>query len=358
MQPLRSAPVAERILTQRELNRAMLARQGLIEPFRGPIPKVLERVGGIQAQYAPSMYVGLWSRMASLAREELTTALERRRVVVATLMRVTIHLVSAGDYWPLSHATAAPRRAGWLRTHGKGLDPAVAEAASARLHALLAEHGGTMRQADIDAELGKVEGLGARLWGHLVRVPPSSTWERRRADLYADAHDWLGAPEAEPEDLVRAGRELLVRRYLGGFGPATPAEIANFAGLPQRDLTEILERLTLRRFRDEAGETLLDLPRAPLPDGDTPVPVRFLPTWDATLLVHARRTGLVREEHRQIMFTSKNPQSLSPFLVDGVVAGWWRHEGGRIALDPLGRLDAAARRALAAEAERLAPFHA
>lgn len=348
--------MTQRVLTEPELNRAMLARQGLIEPFRGPIPKVLDRIGGIQAQYAPSMYVGLWSRTAALERDELTAALERRRVVVATLMRVTIHLVSAGDFWPLSHATAPTRRVGWLRNQGKGLGPEVAEAAAAQLDVLLRENGGTLRQADMDAVLGKFEGIGARYWRHLLRVPPSSTWARRRADLYADARAWLGAPDAEPEDLARAGRELLVRRYLGGFGPASPAEIANFAGLPQRDLAPVLDTMTLRRFRNAAGETLLDLPRAPLPAGDTPVPVRFLPTWDATLLVHARRTGILREEHRKILFTSKNPQSLATFLVDGVVEGWWRHEDGRIVLEPFGRLDAAARRALEHEAERLAAF--
>jgi hypothetical protein len=102
----------------------------------------------------------------------------------------------------------------------------------------------------------------------------------------------------------------------------------------------------------------VDLPGAPLPEWDTPAPVRFLPTWDAALLVHARRTGLLPEEHRPKLFGIKSPQSFPSFLVDGAVAGRWRHERGRIELEPFGRLDAAARRALAAEAERLTAFHA
>jgi hypothetical protein len=114
----------------------------------------------------------------------------------------------------------------------------------------------------------------------------------------------------------------------------------------------------VRRFRDEDGRELVDLPRAPLPDPETPAPVRFLPTWDATLLVHQRRTGILPEEHRPKVFSTKTPQSVATFLVDGRVAGSWRHERGRIVTEPFERLSAAAGRELAAEAERLAAFHA
>ena len=118
-----------------------------------------------------------------------------------------------------------------------------------------------------------------------------------------------------------------------------------------------LERLDLPRLRDEGGGELLDLPRAPLPPPETPAPVRFLPTWDATLLVHARRTGILPEEHRSKVFSTKTPQSVPTFLVDGAVAGTWRHEDGRIDLRPFGRLDGATRRQLREEADRLADLH-
>src|SRR5919108_5160567 len=110
--------MAERVLTERELNRALPARQLLLERAKLPIPRALERVGGIQAQYAPSSYVGLWSRLAGLERGDLTRALERRTVVQGTLMRVTIHLVSARDYPLLAEGVKERRREGWLKAHG------------------------------------------------------------------------------------------------------------------------------------------------------------------------------------------------------------------------------------------------
>jgi hypothetical protein len=118
-----------------------------------------------------------------------------------------------------------------------------------------------------------------------------------------------------------------------------------------------MKRLRLRRFRDEDGGELFDLPRAPLPDPDTPAPARFLPVWDATLLVHARRTGILPEEYRSRVFNVRTPQSTNTFLVDGEVAGTWRREKGRVELEPFGRIDRATRRELDAEAERLAAFH-
>jgi hypothetical protein len=108
--------VAERVLTERELNRALLKRQMLLERSRVSIPKVLERMGGLQAQYAPSMYVGLWSRIENFERDKLTRALERRSVVQATLLRSTIHLVSRADFWPFAMAVRQARREHWGST--------------------------------------------------------------------------------------------------------------------------------------------------------------------------------------------------------------------------------------------------
>jgi hypothetical protein len=344
--------MAERVLTRRELNRALLARQLLLERSTAALPRVLERVGGIQAQYAPSMYVGLWSRVAGLERDALTRALERRSVVQATLMRTTIHLVSAADYWPLVLAVRDGRREWWLTATKGRIDAREMSAAARRMRARLAD--GPLRRKEIDELLGKDRGQALGLWLEMVRVPPSGTWERRRADLYGLAEAWVERPEiTKPQAL-----EHLARRYLGAFGPATAADVANWAGLKPVALAATLKRLELRRFHAEDGAELLDLPRAPLPAADTPAPVRFLPTWDATLLVHARRTGILPEEHRPKIFHTKNPQSVPTFLVDGEVAGTWRHEGGTVVLEPFGRLDAATRRALDAEAERLAAFHA
>ena len=342
-----------RTLTRRELNRALLARQLLLERGELPLPAALERVAGIQAQYAPSMYVGLWSRLAGFERGALTAALERREVVQGTLMRVTIHLVSRADYWPFALATRTARRERWLRSVRDAPSAAAMAGAARTLRRRLAEDG-QLRRADVEQLLGKTRAHGIGLWLDLVRVPPSGTWERRRADVYGAAEDWIGPPEIT----ARAAAEHLVQRYLDGFGPATAKDVASFTGLTVTALKPALSALELCRFRSEDGEELLDVADGPLPDPETPAPPRFLPTWDATLLVHARRTGLLPEEHRSKLFGIKTPHSFPTFLVDGAVAGKWRHERGRIELEPFGRLDGATRRALGAEAERLAAFHA
>jgi hypothetical protein len=337
------------VLTQAELNRALLARQLLLERRRLPLPRAVEQIGCLQNQYAPSGYVGLWTRIAGFERHALTRALERRALVQATLMRNTIHVVSRADYWPLVIAVRAERMA-WSRSVQRTDGRAVRRAAE-RLRRFLAD--GPRRQKEIaDAGLW-VPGVG--IWLDLVRVPPSGTWERRRADLFGLAEDWVGP---EPELGEEEAREHLVRRYLGAFGPAPQRDIANWAGMNVRALAAALERLPLRRFRDEAGRELVDVPRAPLPPAAAPAPVRFLPTWDATVLVHARRTGILAEEHRKRIFNVRNPQSERTFLVDGRVAGAWRYDSGRITLEPFGRLARAARAELEDEAERLAAFHA
>jgi hypothetical protein len=330
-----------RTLTQRELNRAVLARQGLLERFDAPLPRVAERVGGIQAQYAPSIYIGLWSRVKDLSRDAVTRALERRSLVQGTLMRSTIHVVSRADYWPLALAIREARRTAWRRATGSAADM---DAAAAAARAALA--GTHLRRAELEALIGKEAFHGLGQWLDMVRVPPAGTWERRRADLYGLAEEWVGPPRAEDPQAT------LVRRYLRGFGPATRRQIANFAGL--RPAALALDELGLRRFEAEDGAELLDLPRAPLPAADTPAPPRFLPTWDATLLVHARRALILREEDRPRIFATKTPQSFPTFLVDGTVAGTWRHEDGRIRLDPWREL--ADRDALEEEAEALARY--
>jgi hypothetical protein len=218
---------------------------------------------------------------------------------------------------------------------------------------------GPRRQAELVSLLAAegypaVAWSGAGLWLDLVRVPPSGTWQQRRADLYGLAEEWLGPWKVTETEAL----EHLVRRYLGGFGPASAQDTASWAGVPVATVRPALERVGVRRFRDEQGRELFDLRRAPLPDPDTPAPVRFLPTWDATLLVHARRTQILAEQHRSLVFNTRTPHSVGTFLVDGAVAGSWRHERGRVRLEPFGPLDRRARRDLEQEAERLAAFHA
>jgi Winged helix DNA-binding domain len=343
-------PPEPRTLTQRELNRALLARQLLLERAKTSLPRALERIGGIQAQYAPSMYIGLWSRLEGFERDQLTRALERRSVVQGSMMRATIHLVSKRDYWPFVVGIRRGLRAWGLRIYK---DVTAREVAVNDRKVRKVLKGRTLNRAELEAVLGQRLGA-AGLFVDLVRVPPSGTWERRRADLYALAEDWVG-----PESATEAeGIELLVRRYLQAFGPARPAEIADWASLDVKPTRQALERIELRRFRDEQGKELVDLPRLPLPDADTPAPVRFLPVWDATLLVHARRTQILPEKYRSRIFNTKNPQSANTFLVDGQVAGTWRFESGRVKVEPFARLTKGVRAELDEEGERLADFHA
>jgi hypothetical protein len=339
-------------LSRRDLNRALLARQGLLERFPTDIPAALRRIGGIQAQYAPAMYVGLWSRVEGLERDAVTRALEDRSAIQATLLRSTIHLVAADDFWPLAIAVRGARRESFLRGRPDAPPPAAMARAARTLRRRLAD--GPMLRRDVEALLGKEAARGVGLWLDLVRVPPLGTWERRRADLYGLAEDWLPAVEISKADAVAH----VVRSYLSGFGPAPPGDIANWAGLKITDIRRALARMELRRLGGPDGEELLDLPDAPLPAADTPATPRFLPVWDATLLVHARRTQILPEELRPRVFSIKLPHGVSTFLVDGAVAGAWRLEGGRVALEPFVRLDAADRRALEAEGERLAAFAA
>jgi hypothetical protein len=339
----------ERVLTPRELNRALLARQLLLERKKISIPKALERTCGIQAQYAPAIYIGLRSRVEGLERDAVTRALERRSIVQGTMMRATIHVVSRADYWPFTVAIRGPRLEWWERVHSNA-DPRAMKAAAKKLRRFLAD--GPRRRKEVEEHLGRQIARGIGAYVDLVRVPPSGTWEQRRADLYGLAEEWVGPDKADPDD----GLELLVRRYLGAFGPAHRKDIADFAIMPANRISEALERLTLRRFRDEKGKELLDLPRAPLPDPDTPAPPRFLPVWDATLLVHARRTQILPEEYRPLVFNTKTPQSVNAFLIDGQVAGTWRHENGKVELDQFAPIPRGFRRELQDEAKRLASF--
>jgi DNA glycosylase AlkZ-like len=339
-------------LTERHLNRALLARQLLLERSSLSLPKALERIGGIQAQYTPSTYVGLWTRLEGFESDQLERALERRSVVQGTLMRITIHLVSARDWWPLAVGVRDARRRYLLRTQERS--EREFEAAGRKIRERIA--GSTLTQTEMRELLGEPGGrLSAATWIDLVRVPPSGTWARRRADIHAAAEDWLGTSGdgITLDDAV----DHLVRARLRGFGPATRADIADWAGIPPAVVAASLERLELRRFEDENGKELVDLPRAPLPDPDTPAPPRLLPVWDAVTLKSMSRAGILPGEYRPRFMNVTYAQSMNAFLVDGRVAGVWKIKDGRVEFDPFKKVDRGAMRDLRVEAERLAQFH-
>jgi hypothetical protein len=344
-----------RVLATRELNRALLARQLLLKRSPLSVPKALEQIAGIQNQYAPSASIRLWSCLRKFALGDLDRLLTQRKVVQGTLMRSTIHLVSARDWWGFAEGIGPSRQDWWQSTWGKEFPRQDMDTVAAKLARELA--GRPWLRKELDALLrAHGSSIWSGVWVPLIRVPPSGTWTRRRADIFQLAAEWIGASDTDE----RRGLEHLLRRYLGGFGPARLAEAADWAGVAVAKMKAASEGLTLRTFGDEQGRELVDLPGAPLPLAETPAPVRFLPTWDAVLLVHARRTQILPETYRPMVFSTKTPHSVGTFLVDGSVAGIWRVErtGDRATLfyTPFERLASDAERELRDEAAALVRF--
>lgn len=353
----------ERVLTTRELNRALLVRQLLLRRSRLGVSQAIERVGALQAQWPPSPYVALWSRIEDFKREKLVRAIERRQVVKATLMRTTLHHVTARDY--LEYAGELFRRR--IATVEQQLANYPDNADVDALVRDLVRHASERPRSrpELLELLGqpKLTVDERRPWlvwhllsvkGGLVHAPESSAWRLNTAGVrFVPANVWLGREAGDGESAL----VHLVRRYLDAFGPASRADAAQWTGLPVGALEPAFARLALRRFRDEAGRELYDLPRAPLPRASTEAPPRFLPMWDSTLLAHSDRSRILPEIYRKVVIR-RNGDVQRTFLVDGFVAGTWKVEHGRVELDPFDSLPAGIRQTLEAEGAALARFHA
>jgi hypothetical protein len=362
-------------ITLRVLNRTTLARQGLLERLRGPVPDAIGRLAGLQAQHANSPYIALWSRLADFEIADLVDALDDRSVVKATLMRSTLHLVHAADYPVLEGATRGSRIQNWAPTVRRaGIDDRA-------LHEHLLAFAGTPRTlaeleafAEEDAAAGS-EGSSladhapggvarvafriASARGGLVHVPPSGHWRSHGKARYVSAGVWLpnvAFPDEEP-----ALEEALVR-YLRAYGPASVADFGQWFG--QRRVSQskaAVERLgdRLVRLRGEGGRELLDLADANLASGDEPAPVRFLARWDSLLVSYDARLRMLPDEYRPAVY-KKNADILATFLVDGFVAGTWTWEVAKgiaaIDLQPLQSIGPRVRTDLTGEAERLIRF--
>jgi hypothetical protein len=342
--------VTPKVLSRRQLNRVLLDRQLLLERSSLSITDAIEQVGGLQTQYAPSGYVGLWTRLRDFERDALTHALEDRSVIQATLMRGTIHMVTRRDFWAYAVGVRRARQE-WAARVAVMPPKAELTTKAAALREALGDGPKTVKELG-DAGRGFVGNLG--LWVDLVRVPPSGTWERRRADRLALAEQWVG-----PEDLTEAeGLAHLARTYLQAFGPAPWKDVAGWAGLSVEAAKRAGEGLDLVTYLDQDGRELFDLRGRTLPDEAVPAPVRFLPHWDNNLLVHARRTGLLPEEHRPKVFSTKNPFSVGVVLVDGRAVAAWTPRNGRIEVEPFEQLSARDSKAIEREREALEAFHA
>jgi hypothetical protein len=354
--------VAEAVLTPRALNRALLQRQGLLERSDTPVHEMIERLVGMQAQEPENPYVALWSRLEGFRPKELSALIAERQAVRAGLMRATIHLVTAPDYaaiYPLTKPILARLfRSPW----GKGLAGADVESVVAAGVDLLSEKPRT--RGELSALLGprwpqadpKALAYAVTYHAPLVQIPPRGLWGQSGQATWALADAWLdGKPDVQPST------DALVLRYLAVFGPASTADIRTWSGLT--GLSEVVARLRpgLRLFRDERGRELLDVPDGPLPEQDTPAPVRFLPEYDNLLLSHADRSRVLGGLGPGLPYPTG--KWIGQLLLDGFFRAYWKitEEDGvaTLTIDRFTRAPGDAGDALeeiAAEGERLLEF--
>lgn len=342
------------------LNRALLARQHLLERTACPARDMIEHLVVLQAQVPVDPYVALWTRIRDLDPSEPSGLLERRETVRAPLHRATIHLATADDA-PGMIPVIRPVLERAFRTGSpfgrrlNGVDmAAVLELARvalderprtrAELRTIL---GARFPDADADAMA-----YGVTYLEPLVQVTPRGLWGRSGAPTWARLHTWLGRDLPESGDLDR-----LVLRYLGAFGPASPMDMQAWCGLTR--LSAVFERLRPRlvTFQGPGGRELFDLPGSPRPPEDTPAPVRFLPQYDNVTLGHADRSRIVPPE---VLARPYPTLWVGSFLVDGLVSGLWRidHRSSpvRMELEVMRPVSPASRDELVAEAERLLAF--
>lgn len=353
------------VLTTRELNRATLARQHLLERTDAPVVDVVEHLIGLQAQAPLPPYYGLWSRIEGFRPDDLAGPLLDRSVVRIAVMRGTVHLVSARDCLPL-RAAVQPLLERQLRgstAYRPGLVDLDLDAVAGAAREIVDDEPRTSKNLGI--ELGKrwpdwdpeAMAFAARALLPLVQVPPRGVWGRSGQPTLTTAQAWLGRDGAAAYPL-----DGLVERYLAAFGPASVADMQTWSGLTGLRAVVEAMRPRLRPFRDERGRELFDLPDAPRPAADTPAPVRLAAEFDNLILSHDDRTRVLSDEDRARAFGSGNGVIPGTVLVDGFVAGTWRLERRRgtatVTLTPYRRWRKRDAAAVEREANRLLAFAA
>lgn len=337
-------------LSQDQLNRALIERQMLRERADLSALATIEHLFGIQAQEPKSPYVGLWTRLQNFQPKELEDLLTDREAVRMLLMRGTIHLVSARDALGLRPHTQLKLdrelQSGPFAARLKGLDfDEIAEAGRKILDETpqgTADAGRQLKERWPDRE-HTVLGNALRNKLALVQLPPRGLWHNSGRAVCTTVENWLGRPQQAMD------RQELVLRYLKAFGPATVMDAQQWSGLTR--LGEVFQQLEpdLVTFRNEAGKELFDLPDAPRPDPETPVPVRLLPEFDNILLAHADRRRVIADDRLGVVIGGK-----PTVLVDGyVVATWAVSKERTISVDYIDELDRSRQKAVAEECDRL-----
>ena len=352
------------VLGPRELNRALLERQLLLRRASLSASKAIEHLVGLQAQEPNDPYVGLWTRLDGFQPKALARLITGRRAVRTTLMRTTIHLVTARDFLalypvmrPVHARTVYSGRLNALALKGVDIEDLLAagRALVEERPRTRAELGPLLAQRWPDRDAAAIA-CAVNYLLPMVHVPPRGVWGSSGRTTLTTVEAWLGLP---PERA--SSPDAAVLRYLGAFGPASTSDIRTWSGLG--GLSEVVERLRprLATFRDEHGRELFDLPRAPRPDPDTPAPPRFLPEFDNVLLSHADHSRIVSDHHRRGLLTS-NGRSFGTVLVDGFVRATWKigRERGRalLMIAPLERLTKQDVSAVSQEGARLLEFAA
>jgi hypothetical protein len=359
-------------LSDRALNRALLARQGLLERFDAPVVDVVEAIGAMQGQAWPALPVGLWSRMRSFAPGDLYAALESGDLRWGIGLRGTVHLVSAREH-PAYAVVADGVTRSWHRALEQttpGMDALRAELlafagpksrTNEEIRDLaerwVADHPDAIDPAELEAQ----RSVGWRpiyRWTALTRVPNGGAWGTRAPPDHRAVPVPPGSSRAPS---AASALEDVARRHLRAFGPASVEDIASWTGTPTPPLRGLVARLDdeLVTLEDEHGRPLHDLPGAPRPDPQTPAPPRLLGAFDSMLLAYAtgRRGRIMPDALKDIVYQKGNLQIRPSFLVDGLVAGTWSAEVRRreatLTIRPVGRLTKAAGKGLTAEGEGL-----
>jgi hypothetical protein len=345
-------------LTARRLNRATLGRQLLLGREPLDVVEAVRRVVAVQAQEPASPYLALWDRLAGFDPADLDVAFADRRVVRATLMRITKHAVHADDYPAFHNAMEPSLRASRLndrRFMTSGLSEAEVDAFLPRLLELAAR---PRTKAEVEDLLEARTGdrnpwmwWALRTFAPLWYAPTGGPWS------FGTRSSFVAAPVGLPPDRQQESVRWLVRRYLEGFGPASVPDVAQFSLLRRPVVRDALAALgdEVERLEGPDGAELFDLAGAPLPAQDIPAPPRLLPMWDSVLLAYADRSRVIPPEHRRLVIHS-NGDVLPTLLVDGYVAGVWRPVEGGIEATAFQPLPKAAWAGLAEEAAGLVAF--
>jgi hypothetical protein len=357
----RSSAATAPLLTRRQLNRALLARQWLLERQRRTAAETIERLVGMQAQNPLDPYYALWSRLVDFQTGELSHLLLERKAVRLAMMRSTIHLVTAADCLALRPVLEPVQERNFFigSPFGRqliGVDFAELKRVGRRLleekPRTTNQIGKLLQQHWPERDLTSL-GYAMRNLLPLVQIPPRGVWGGSLQTTLTTAEHWLGAPlDANPSV------DRMVLRYLAAFGPASVMDAQSWSGLTR--LGEVFERLRpeLATFRDEQGKELFDLPEAPRPDEDTPAPVRFFPVYDNLFLGHADRSRIVPEALKRAFIGSFF--GAAAFTLDGFGAGMWKmtreDSAAMISITPLAPLTKKDKRALEAEALDLIAF--